>query len=293
MGMIRRLTHAGRTGIPADMTAPAESSVRGDARHVTRGTIIFRQGDPGDDMFVLERGKVSLTLTTDGSQKEVALLEPGDFFGELSLLSGAPRPVTAEAIEDSTLLSIRRDVFALMMQDDLDIVFRMMNVLGTRLGHTNRQLEALMREAPTPAPAAEPAPPVGSPPVVAPPVAMTPQPASVAEADSDVPMPAPRDANPEPAREVPREAPRATRSLGRARVMARLLRRGQVGDAALPATVAVDALATEVGLSEAEVRPVLEELMKLNAGNLRAGRVSLETRAQLQRLAEALCREVA
>ena len=83
------------------------------------------------------------------------------------------------------------------------------------------------------------------------------------------------------------------RGSGRARVMARLLRRGQVGDAALPATVAVDALATEVGLPEADVRPILEELMKQGAGNLRAGRVSLETRAQLQRLAEALCREVA
>jgi CRP-like cAMP-binding protein len=276
---------------------PGDAPVLGDAKHVVRGTIIFRQGDPGDDMFVLERGKVSLTLASEGAQTEVALLEPGDFFGELSLLSGAPRTATAEAVEDSTLLAIRRDVFALMMQDDLDIVFRMMNVLGTRLGHTNRQLETLMREAPRETPAAAPLP-VATPPATAtPPAAPAPTPMPVAEAADDVPPPAPRATTPEPLREspreVPREAPRPIRGSGRARVMARLLRRGQVGDAALPATVALDALATEIGLSEAEVRPVLEELMKLGAGNLRAGRVCLETRAQLQRLAEALCREVA
>jgi CRP-like cAMP-binding protein len=277
------------------MTAPSGGgSVRSDAKHVARGTIIFRQGEPGDDMFVVERGKVSLTLTAEGRQQEVAVLAPGEFFGELSLLSGAPRTATAEALEDSTLLAIRRDVFALMMQDDLDIVFRMMNVIGTRLGQTNRQLEALMREAP------RQATPASTPEAVS---QDLPQgvPLVVREAVSDVPPEAPRpsasdllrEAPREVPREVPREAPRGTRSPGRARVMARLLRRGQVGDAALPATVALDALAVEVGMNEAEVRPVLEELMKQGAGNLRAGRVSLETRAQLQRLAEALCREVA
>ena len=245
------------------MTAPGDAPVRRSAKHVVRGTIIFRQGEPGDDMFVLESGKVSLTLTSEGTQKQVAVLAPGDFFGELSLLSGAPRTATAEAIEDSTLLAIRRDVFALMMQDDLEIVFRMMNVLGARLRQTNLQLEELMREAPAP------------------------------QASPDVPPEAPPPPRREMMHEAPREAPRATRGSGRARVMARLLRRGQVGDAALPATVALDALAVEVGMNEADVRPVLEELMKQGAGNLRAGRVSLETRAQLQRLAEALCREVA
>jgi len=273
------------------MTAiPSDSPVRCDAKHVARGTIIFRQGEPGDDMFVLERGKVSLTLTSEGRQKEVAVLAPGDFFGELSLLSGAPRTATAEAIEDSTLLAIRRDVFALMMQDDLDIVFRMMNVLGTRLAQTNRQLEALMREPPRQAPPEAPpeavpqALPKGLPDV--PPEAPPPPPREVMR---ETPHELPR----ETPREVPRGAPRETRGSVRARVMARLLRRGQVGDAALPATIALDALATEVGMNEAEVRPVLEELMKQGAGNLRAGRVSLETRAQLQRLAEPLCREVA
>ena len=271
--------------------------MRTDAKQVARGTIIFRQGEAGDDMFVLERGKVSLTLTAEGAQKQVAMLEPGDFFGELSLLSGAPRTATAEAVEDSTLLAIRRDVFALMMQDDLDIVFRMMNVLGTRLGQTNRQLEALMRETPREAPVA--APPAVAPAAApaAPPPGAQATPLVVEAPSDDVPPPAPRAATPEPPleapREAPRETPRPTRGSGRARVMARLLRRGQIGDAALPATVAVAALATEVGLPEADVRPVLEELMKLGAGNLRAGRVSLETRAQLQRLAEALCREVA
>ena len=69
------------------------------------------------------------------------MLGAGEFFGELSLLSDAPRSATAEAAEDSTLLAIGRDVFAMMVQDDLDIVFRMMNIQGQRLSQTNQPIQ--------------------------------------------------------------------------------------------------------------------------------------------------------
>ena len=111
---------------------------------VARGVVIFRQGDPGDSMFIIHRGRVRIVLGSDGQQASVAILEAGDFFGELSLLSGAARTATAEAIEDTSLVVVRRDVFAMMMQDDLDTVFRMLHTMGDRLGHTDRQFWALM-----------------------------------------------------------------------------------------------------------------------------------------------------
>src|SRR2546422_11590004 len=98
-----------------------------DELHVPKGTTIFHQGDPGHEMFVIAEGRVRLTLGNGGLEKELTVLGPGEFFGELSLLSDAPRSATATAVEDSTLLVIGRDVYAMMMQDDLDIVLRMMN----------------------------------------------------------------------------------------------------------------------------------------------------------------------
>jgi len=116
-----------------------------DELHVKKGEVIFRQGDPGHEMFVVSSGRVRLTIGSAGYEKEVALIGPGEFFGELSLLSDEPRSATAEVTEDSTLLAIGRDVFAVLVQDDLDIVFRMMNIQGRRLRQTNQPIEDLVQ----------------------------------------------------------------------------------------------------------------------------------------------------
>jgi len=115
-----------------------------DELQVPKGAVIFHQGDTGDEMFVVESGRVRLTLGEGGNEKEIMVLKPGDFFGELSLLSGMPRSATARAIDDCTLLVIGRDVFAMMMQDDLDVVFRMMHAQGQRLSNTNQPIQQLM-----------------------------------------------------------------------------------------------------------------------------------------------------
>jgi CRP-like cAMP-binding protein len=110
---------------------------------VPKGELIFRQGDPGDEMFVVERGKIRLTIGSEGHEKEVMVAGPGQFFGELSLLGNAPRSATATAVEDSVLLAIGRDVFNMMVQDDLSIVYRMMSIQGQRLSRTNQPIEQL------------------------------------------------------------------------------------------------------------------------------------------------------
>ena len=109
-----------------------------------KGAVIFRQGDSGAEMFVVASGRIRLTIGKGGHETEVNTLGPGEFFGELSaLLSGEPRSATATAMEDSALLAIGRDVYAMMVQDDLDIVFRMFNIQGQRLSRTNVPLEEL------------------------------------------------------------------------------------------------------------------------------------------------------
>jgi len=110
---------------------------------VPKGSVVFRQGDRGDEMFVVSQGRIRLTIGKGGNETEVNVLGPGEFFGELSLLTGEPRSATATAVEDSALLAIGRDVFTMLVQDDLDIVFRMFNIQGQRLRSTNVPLENL------------------------------------------------------------------------------------------------------------------------------------------------------
>lgn len=121
-----------------------ETEAPREALELPAGTVLFREGDPGEEMFVIERGRIRLTLGPQDMEAEIAVLHPGDFFGELSLLGGARRTATATATEATTLLVIRRDTFAMMMQDDLEVVFRMMDALGGRLAVTDRQVHDLL-----------------------------------------------------------------------------------------------------------------------------------------------------
>jgi CRP-like cAMP-binding protein len=115
---------------------PSESR----SRRVPGGTVIFRQGDAGEEMFIIANGHVSFRMGVEGHEREIAVLGPGEFFGELSLLAHMPRTATAVAIEDTMLLAIHRETFALMMQDEIDVVFHMMDALGRRLVRADRHV---------------------------------------------------------------------------------------------------------------------------------------------------------
>lgn len=112
-------------------------------RRVPAGTVIFRQGDAGDDMFIVAGGRVRLSIGAGGHEKVVGVLEAGAFFGEMTLLGGVPRSATAVAVVDTTLLRVGRDVFAIMMQDDLEVVFRMLDTVRERLATADQRFEAL------------------------------------------------------------------------------------------------------------------------------------------------------
>ncbi|HEU4758574.1 MAG TPA: Crp/Fnr family transcriptional regulator [Dehalococcoidia bacterium] len=81
-------------------------------RRYGKGEVVFRQGDPGSVLYIIESGQVKLTLTsTDGKEVILALLGPGGFFGELSLLDGEPRSADAVARLDSLLWALQRQHF--------------------------------------------------------------------------------------------------------------------------------------------------------------------------------------
>jgi CRP/FNR family transcriptional regulator, cyclic AMP receptor protein len=90
-----------------------ESIARGlRTRRFRRGEVIFHLGDPGDALFIVSSGAVKITLPSEtGDEAILATLRPGDFFGELALLDGAPRSATAAALEPTETLVLPRQRF--------------------------------------------------------------------------------------------------------------------------------------------------------------------------------------
>src|SRR3990172_13351954 len=81
-------------------------------RHLRRGGIIFQRGDPGHSLFIVERGAVRIYVPSpQGMDLTLAVLGPGDFFGDLSLLDGRSRSASAIASEQASLLVLDRADF--------------------------------------------------------------------------------------------------------------------------------------------------------------------------------------
>jgi CRP/FNR family cyclic AMP-dependent transcriptional regulator len=81
-------------------------------RKFRRNETVFHLGDPGDALFIVMSGSIKITLPAEtGDEAILATLRPGDFFGELALLDGAPRSATAVAIEPTETYILPRDRF--------------------------------------------------------------------------------------------------------------------------------------------------------------------------------------
>ena len=100
----RAAAHVSKSSRPLDDAVLAELARSTRTRSVRAGEVIVRQGETGGSMFVIVRGDVVVSIDPGG--REVARLEDGAFFGEMSLLTGAPRTATVRASADSDLLEI-------------------------------------------------------------------------------------------------------------------------------------------------------------------------------------------
>lgn len=86
-------------------------------RKFTRGELIFSQGDPGDGLYILTRGHVTISRRgPDGDELILALCEPGDHFGELALFDDEPRSAGASAMEPSQALFLGRVAFRAFLE---------------------------------------------------------------------------------------------------------------------------------------------------------------------------------
>ena len=105
-------------------------------------TFLFRAGEAGDAMYIIERGKVRICVqATDGHEVTLTELGRGDFFGEMALLlDGQRRSADAVVAEDSRLAVLSREHFLSFMRSSPDVALEMLTALANRLRHTDELL---------------------------------------------------------------------------------------------------------------------------------------------------------
>jgi CRP/FNR family cyclic AMP-dependent transcriptional regulator len=113
-------------------------------REFPAGTVLFRDGEPGREMFVIQRGRVEITVRAGAVRKLLSTLGPGEFFGEMSILNGAPRSASATCVEDCRLLVLDARTFEAMIRQSSEVAARMIQKLAARLAEADRQIETLM-----------------------------------------------------------------------------------------------------------------------------------------------------
>src|SRR5436305_875236 len=106
-----------------------------------KSATIFRNGDPGDAMYLIDVGKVRISITdADGAAVTLAELSSGDFFGEMAMLDGQGRSANATAMEDARLAKLTRDDFLTFMQSDSRVTLELLTALTQRLRRTDELL---------------------------------------------------------------------------------------------------------------------------------------------------------
>jgi CRP-like cAMP-binding protein len=116
-------------------------------KHFTKGTVLFNEGDEGEDMYFIRSGKVAIKKRVPHGEVVVAALEKGDFFGEMAVLERIPRTAGAEMVEDGDLIVIGSDILADMLKEHPEIAVRMLRKYSLRLRETTKQIEELAARA--------------------------------------------------------------------------------------------------------------------------------------------------
>ena len=112
-------------------------------KRVPSNTRLFLQGDKGDAMYLIESGRVRISIRDDDDHElTLAELARGDFFGEMSIIDGRQRSADASVIEDAQFAILSRDVFLSFVRTNPDVALEMLSALTDRLRRTDELLRS-------------------------------------------------------------------------------------------------------------------------------------------------------
>jgi CRP-like cAMP-binding protein len=136
-----------RSPLLANLPSEALARLAGSARRRSyrRGEVIFHQGDPGDALHFITSGRVKVVLDAEtGEEAVIAILGPGDSFGELALIDGEPRSATVETLEPVQTLSLSRPEFMAFIRDNPPAAERLLITLAGMVRRTDESMADLV-----------------------------------------------------------------------------------------------------------------------------------------------------
>jgi CRP-like cAMP-binding protein len=116
-----------------------------DTVKIAKGSILFKEGDDGEHLYVIIDGKLKLgTASGDGRENLLSILGPGEMFGELSLFDPGPRTSTATAVTDAKLLSLSHEKVIPWLKQNPEVSLQLLTRLSQRLRRTNEAVGDLV-----------------------------------------------------------------------------------------------------------------------------------------------------
>lgn len=127
---------------PLDDHAASELRDLLSTRDVTAGDMLFRAGDEGDAMYLIESGRIRISIT-DEDKRQIVLAElaRGDFFGEMAIIDGKQRSADANVIEAGRLAVLSRERFLRFIKNNPVVALEMLSATFQRLRHTDKMLQ--------------------------------------------------------------------------------------------------------------------------------------------------------
>lgn len=112
---------------------------------LSRGASVFHEGDDGDQLYVILSGKIKLGRTApDGRENLLAILGPGEVFGEMALFNPAPRSASATAVSATSLAGLRHENLRKVIYSSPEVSMQLLGALARRLSRTNESLADLV-----------------------------------------------------------------------------------------------------------------------------------------------------
>jgi CRP-like cAMP-binding protein len=134
--------------IPVTHAPAAPATPRGLSRHYADGQMIFCEHEAGDELYIIKSGKVEILKITPPEEILLSILREGDIFGELSIVSSAPRSATAVCAGETALLPVSRQSLPAVFGKSPATVGRILAALSQRLWFTFIRLRAKVYENP-------------------------------------------------------------------------------------------------------------------------------------------------
>ena len=134
------------------MNKPLKAPPVADAsinRQYQTDDMIFCENEPGYELYIIQGGRIKITKMLDGQEVMLAVLQPGDIFGEMAILDNKPRSATAMVAEPASLLAINKANFEGMVKAQPQLATKLITLLSERIWTAFRQLANLMISDPT------------------------------------------------------------------------------------------------------------------------------------------------